>query len=801
MVAAIRTFDLCREVRRVGASFESALVEDGRDSDAPGARPGDRGVTARNLSLTLPYHLIEGFPFDGDLGAARAMSRGNAFGAAHFLAQDRFLDGDESLSPRGSGFSDLCLVRFIREYAGLFDGESDFWPLLERYLREYAQSLAWERDVLWSSGGARCVDEDSLDQTLERLGNKMSPLKSTVAAVSLLSGSDELLSKGERLIAAYHAGYQLADDLLDLSRDARLRRWSVPLRLASGAGEPEAVVKGLDDEDLLGLVVRTGTYARVTGLVRERYEETVEIAVELGLSALADYVREALGATVEMSVWVTRRFLLLSKAAHAGPTEQPTEPPAGAHAHPHSFSVRGRDFVVDPASCLFFEADEVASDVLTWMRSGSSADALKVLRLDHGGAAVDEARHELSSVAAEATPLCGAAERPTSVTPTNIVSLALDVTSRCNLACDYCYLRGGENGGGRSGDGGRGAVRHGVEDMTPETAFACLEFLLEEASTDGAASLVFFGGEPLLRSDLVLDVARRARREADQRGVRLDMHLTTNGTMLTPDIGSALHESGVTVLVSIDGPAGAHDGHRKLRNGGGSHDVIVRNLASLPEGVAASARVTLTEESAPLGETVSHLSALGFATVHLSPASGAPVSVGLSRRLLPEFEDLAARELESMLAGGRPVVGNFTRAMRALATGRPRALPCGAGARYLCAAPDGALYLCHRFAGDARFAVGSAFAGVDRRAVARLLNALRRDTAECSGCWARFMCGGPCLHDLSAGAGEGRPDPMRCELSKRVYELAMWMYASLDPDARRALGAGQVPPPWDPGEA
>jgi len=115
-------------------------------------------------------------------------------------------------------------------------------------------------------------------------------------------------------------------------------------------------------------------------------------------------------------------------------------------------------------------------------------------------------------------------------------------------------------------------------------------------------------------------------------------------------------------------------------------------------------------------------------------------------------------------------------------------------------APDGTLYLCHRFAGDARFAVGSAFAGVDRSAVARLLKTLRRDTVECSACWARFLCGGPCLHDLCAGAGEGRPDPMRCELLKRVYELAMWMYASLSPDARRALGAAcDASPPWSAG--
>ncbi len=773
-----------------------------------GQRLGDRGVTPRNLSLALPYHLIEGFPFEGDVEAARAMSCGNAFGAAHFLAQDRLLDGEEAPSPRGSGFSDLCLVRFIRKYAGLFEGDSEFWTLLLRYFSEYTESLAWERDVLWADAGAACLRDDaSLARTLEALGRKMSPLKCTIAAVALLSGRRELLSEGERLLVVYHSGYQLSDDLRDLSRDVACRRWSVPLWLAAGGDDPASVVAGLDDDELLGVVVRSGTYARVTGLIRERYEEAIETATGLGLSSLVVYVREALAAASEMSAWVTRRVLLASRSGGAARWEQsdcllapdstgvasgngldgcPKSGAATASACPHSFSVRGRSFVVDPVSCLFFEADEVASDVLAWMRRGSSSDALQVLRLDHGGTAVDEARLELAAVAPDAVPGCGGAERPVSMTPTNIVSLALDVTSRCNLACDYCYLGGDE--------------RPGPGDMAPETAISCLELLLEEASTDGSASLVFFGGEPLLRQDLVLDIARRARRAADGRGIRLSMHLTTNGTMLTPEVASSLSEEGVSVLVSIDGPAEAHDRHRRLPDGGGSHDLIAGNLRSLPRGFAASARVTLTEDSAPLVETVSHLSGLGISTVHLSPASGVAVSVGLSRRLLQEFEDLAALELESMLAGGRPVVGNFARAMRALSSGRPRTLPCGAGARYLCAAPDGTLYLCHRFAGDARFAVGSAFAGVDRSAVARLLKTLRRDTVECSACWARFLCGGPCLHDLCAGAGEGRPDPMRCELLKRVYELAMWMYASLSPDARRALGAAcDAPPPWSAG--
>lgn len=780
MAATIQAFDLCREIRGVGRHFESALGDAGARRCS--AASVDRGMTPRNLSLALPYYLIEGFPFDGDVECARTMSRGNAFGAAHFLAQDRVLDGDDVASPRGCGFSDLCLVRFIREYSALFESGSVFWTHMERYLKEYSGSLAWERDVLWADGGGEAVEGGGLERALEMLGRKMSPLKCCIAAVSLLSESPELLAQGERLLVAYHSAYQLADDLRDLSEDAVRGRWSLPLRLIERCGRSERPLGELDQRELVRSAVATGAYASVTRLVCGGYEKAIELATGLDLPGLSDYIREALSAAVEMSNWVSRRVVAASDpASRPARRDDPVAPP---DVCPHSFSVGSMRFVVDPASCLFFEADEVATDVLSWIRSGSRSAGRRVLEMNHGAGPVREAIRELAAVSPDTR--VGASvpvARPPAGTPRNIVSLALDVTSACNLACDYCYLRDREAAS--------------VTTMSAGTARGCLDLLLDEASCDGAASLVFFGGEPLLRHELVLDIARRAREQAEAGGVRLGMHLTTNGTMLSPDVARSLNDAGVSVLVSIDGPAAAQDRHRRFPDGGGSHALVARNMERLPEGMSVSARVTLTPESPSLDQIVTHLQGMGFAAVHLSPVSGADVSVGLSRRLLREFEELAARELESVLGGARPFVGNFVRAMRALASGRPRTLPCGAGVRYLCAAPDGTLYLCHRFAGDPRFAVGTVFGGVDREAVRLQLQGLRREAAECSSCWARFLCGGPCLHDQSVGPRGGRPDPMRCELSKRVFELAMWMYASLPEGMKRGLhGPSDDDLPW-----
>jgi uncharacterized protein len=301
---------------------------------------------------------------------------------------------------------------------------------------------------------------------------------------------------------------------------------------------------------------------------------------------------------------------------------------------------------------------------------------------------------------------------------------------------------------------------------------------------------VFFGGEPLLHLGLIETVAERARERAAEEGRSVSFHVTTNGTLLTPDVASRLAAIDAAVLVSIDGDRAGHDAHRRFPDGAGSYDVVASNLARLPAGFAAGARATVTEASPALVDLARHLAGLGFATVHLSPVSGVPLSPAFATRLCSEFETLARLELESVRAGRAPLVGNFVETVLALEGGAPRRLPCGAGARYLSVSADGTLGLCHRFAGNAAFAVGDVVGGFDREAVAGLLGGLGAGAVECKRCWARWLCGGPCFFDLAASPGDsvGQRAP-RCRIRRRVLELSMWLYASLPSRAKERVRA------------
>jgi len=140
----------------------------------------------------------------------------------------------------------------------------------------------------------------------------------------------------------------------------------------------------------------------------------------------------------------------------------------------------------------------------------------------------------------------------------------------CNLGCHYCYYSGK-------------AV------LPPEGApFRMDDGLLEAyifqhiaASTDEIIRFSWHGGEPTLAG---LDFFRRAM-DLQQRykpaGRTIRNGLQTNGVLLDDAWGRFLAEAEFSVGLSLDGPAGFHDRHRRFRDGRPTHDRALRGFEIL----------------------------------------------------------------------------------------------------------------------------------------------------------------------------------------------------------------------------
>jgi uncharacterized protein len=93
--------------------------------------------------------------------------------------------------------------------------------------------------------------------------------------------------------------------------------------------------------------------------------------------------------------------------------------------------------------------------------------------------------------------------------------------------------------------------------------------------------VVLHGGEPLLAGVNQIDYAARVLRQRLDAGVRLELSIQTNGTLLSEDSLRIMHTHGIRIGVSLDGAEAHHDQHRKYADGRGSYVMTAEAIRQL----------------------------------------------------------------------------------------------------------------------------------------------------------------------------------------------------------------------------
>lgn len=350
-----------------------------------------------------------------------------------------------------------------------------------------------------------------------------------------------------------------------------------------------------------------------------------------------------------------------------------------------------------------------------------------------------------------------------------IRSLSLAIAQKCNLGCSYCYAQEGNFGGP-------------AKNMTTEIAMASVERLIGGAGPGERVNLAFMGGEPLINRQLLRDATRYATGLATERDVRIGFSVTTNGTLLSPQDGEFFEEHGFAVTISLDGIGSDHDQLRPFKSGRGSFDHIMQRidpLLRMQHRMQVSARVTVTPRNLDLLDTLQSLIDKGFHSVGFSPMLAAPngkeeMSKADLQRMLAEMIKCGERLEQSILHGRRFPFSNAINALREIHLGTHRPYPCGAGAGYLGVSADGDLAACHRFVGNPKGAMGNIRSGLDAQARQRWLSERHVHRQQpCNQCWARYLCGGGCHHEVIE---RGRP---ACDYIRGWLAYCLKAYARL----------------------
>ncbi|WP_231607818.1 FxsB family cyclophane-forming radical SAM/SPASM peptide maturase [Streptacidiphilus albus] len=149
----------------------------------------------------------------------------------------------------------------------------------------------------------------------------------------------------------------------------------------------------------------------------------------------------------------------------------------------------------------------------------------------------------------------------------------LKLHSRCDLACDHCYVYEHQDSSwrGRPGAASDAVLRAAAARIAEHARSHALPVVY----------VVLHGGEPLLAGHELLRRAAEILHRALDGVAELDLCVHTNGVRLDEAFCELFLHYGIRVGISLDGDRRANDLHRRYRNGRSSHAEVMRAVQLL----------------------------------------------------------------------------------------------------------------------------------------------------------------------------------------------------------------------------
>jgi len=315
------------------------------------------------------------------------------------------------------------------------------------------------------------------------------------------------------------------------------------------------------------------------------------------------------------------------------------------------------------------------------------------------------------------------------------VQYYLTLTSECNLRCKYCYEKCCNDFGV---DLGPLDIDYSVSSSVKYDIVDLERFLAK----DPEPSVVFYGGEPLLRIDLLNGIIRTIPVKK--------FILQTNGILL-PRLDSEYVNKLDTILVSVDGDRDLTDYYRgkgvyeqvtqnlrQLRNRGFAGEIVARMTVGRETRIDRAVRSLIFNED--LFDSVHwQLDALFWHNDYDKEEFSEWVKTSYN----PGVRALIDLWVRHMRTRGEVLrIYPFVGIMRSLLLSEPSKLRCGAGWTMFNVQTDGNITPCPVMAGMKDFYIGN----IEHTDPSDLVSRAVFVSEPCSGCAIYSLCGGRCLY-------------------------------------------------------
>ena len=264
--------------------------------------------------------------------------------------------------------------------------------------------------------------------------------------------------------------------------------------------------------------------------------------------------------------------------------------------------------------------------------------------------------------------------------------LTINVTTKCNLRCKYCFADFGTYSG------------YKME--------AICEYFLKLYHSDKIRTIPVFS-------------------------------MITNLVAYNEKIFSVISKYNIRLTISVDGPSEIHDLQRIFPNGTGSAERVFKNAKILKKyivGIEATYTFNHVRAGLTLSDLRKYLSNtfdVEHGKVLVVPVIG-NTELEVDRRKYATFlknDSLGSEDIQALIACDSKMQND---------------LFCTTGYQSACIMPDGDLYPCHMYAKDKHFCLGNlkkACSAEDiKEKLEELLSSNKKENYMCVECWARKIC-------------------------------------------------------------
>lgn len=360
----------------------------------------------------------------------------------------------------------------------------------------------------------------------------------------------------------------------------------------------------------------------------------------------------------------------------------------------------------------------------------------------------------------------------------DIEVMYLMLTDDCNYTCKYCYMANMEE---------KNFIRNNMSETDACNAVKMFGEYLERRQHKG--SILFYGGEPLLRKELIKSLL-----VLGERYPLLEFSIITNGSLIDDEIAKLFKKHNVEVGVSLDGFKRINDENRVLVNGSGTYEKTCNGIQILEKndcryGLSITVSDNTIENSAAVFEWIKDFNtkniAFNFMQFDSPYASWRNYSNSFTDFVIKAYNELEDKSIYE---------NTIYRKLNSYSKGEIKFANCAAiGLNQITVCANGNIVICQ---GNSRNSTKAEINIKDVSCIEDIVNKLENSDwinrapimrKECENCSAIFICGGGCALQSEAIWGDANKiDETFCIFTKKMLE---WMinYSLLNETVKKSL--------------